>query len=487
MALLLSLGLSTRASDHGLTDPAGMPFASRLPSAGDSQALLHASVPTTLEGGMGATAPLSPSYTVHLPLIHAGHWQAPDSLLGVQIYDSDPDAENKVAHMGARWARLPLKWGSIEPENTDPISYYWSVSFDNWLARLASKNIQVILTLTKNPSWAATYPGGPIDQPGASNSDLVEFMVAAVGRYSQPPYNVKHWEFYNEPDNGDEFYAELGWGYFGNDPEAYAQLLAAVYQPIKAADPEAQIVFGGIAYDWWTTDGGPFVEDFLDGVLAYDGGDSFDVMNFHYYPAFRINWELYGPDILGKAAYIRTVLATYDVDKPLICTEASQWSDEAHGGSDELQSRYVAQVFARSMAADLEITIWFMLIDSGGLGNWEYGLLNPDRSPKPSYFAYSTFARQMAFAQYVRMVPPGEMGSYQVEAYEFLTQRGGTKIIVAWAIDDQGHNTWWTADQMAVVDKFGVRTMVYDEDDGQLDGQVRVTIGPSPLYLRVAP
>jgi hypothetical protein len=490
IALLFFVDLSTSASDHGLAGTAGAQSADISNPAGGSLFSLLAATPTApgsdMEAGLGASATLSNSYTVHLPLIYSRYRAAPD-VAGVQLFWDHKEEETvvKIARMGARWARIGLPWGGIERENTDPSNYRWPASLEGWLARLSARNIQVILTVLSNPSWAATYSGGPIDL--ADNSDLAQFMVAVVERYGQPPYNVKHYEFYNEPDNGSEYWAEKDWGYFGYEPEAYVQMLAAVYEPMKTADPEAQIVMGGLAYDWWTTDGGPFVEEFLDGVLQYGGGDYFDVMNFHYYYfAFRGNWEPYGPDIIGKATYIRDKLASYGVYKPLICTEAGMWSDEAHGGSHELQTRYVPQLFTRSMAADLDFTIWFMLVDMGGLGNYEYGLLNPDLSPKPAYDAYSIFARQMAFADYVRTLEPSETGSDQIEAYEFANGQRPGRTIVAWTEDEEEHDMWLTADQVAVVDKFGIQTIIEDGDDGSVDGQVQVTIGPNPVYLHLS-
>ena len=49
------------------------------------------------------------------------------------------------------------------------------------------------------------------------------------------------------------------WGPYGAD---YAQMLCAVYPAVKAASPNARIVLGGIAYDWFQEDGGPFVRGF---------------------------------------------------------------------------------------------------------------------------------------------------------------------------------------------------------------------------------
>jgi len=425
-------------------------------------------------------------FTYTLPMLSKGYyWESHDSALGLQLYGIDWPIVVRTADIGASWVRIPLYWNSIEPANTTPDNYQWPKSRDAHLAHLSSKNVNVILTLSSNPSWAATYLGGPIDR--ADISELVEFMEAAVARYSAPPYNIKHWEIYNEADNGDEMWAEWGWGYFGNHPQEYVDLLAAIYEPIKAIDPGAQIVFSGIAYDWWTSSGGIFVESFVDDVLERDGDLYFDLMNFHYYPVFRDNWRTYGQGIIGKATYLRNKLAEYNVDKPFICTEASQWSDELHGGSDELQSRYVVQVFARSMAADLEATIWLKLVDNAGVDAWKYGLVHrDDLSPKPAYHAYQTAARQLALANYVRTLNDGETGSEWVEAYDFVTKDGLTHIIVAWTNDGANHEMLLVTDQVVVVDKMGAEIIIWDGDDGTVDGRVHVTIEPSPVYLRLS-
>lgn len=440
-------------------------------------------------GELGALTQVTtaPTYTVSFPLVFTRFWREPDSILGVQLYRDHPEQEAvlKASQAGAQWARLAFLWSEVEPANTTPENFQWPASFDDWLARLSAENVNVILMFTGNPSWAAEYPGGPL-RDGVPLAELVEFMEAAVAHYSASPYNVKVWEFYNEPDNGDEQFAEDGWGYFGDTPEEYASLLQAVYAPMKAVDPETQIVFGGLSYDWFTSEDGPFVREFLDGVLENGGGSYFDLMNFHYYRVFRGRWEPYGVDIIGKTNYLRDKLASYDLDKPIICTETGFWSENIGGGSPEEQSRYVPQVFARSMAAGLQITIWFRLIDEEGLGARKWGLVDADLTPKPSYYAFQTLAQQLGPTDYVRTLTPADTGTGAIEAYEFASHYGSDRIIVAWTEDGLYHQITLIGIQVVVVDKFGGQTPVWDGDDGAVDGKVRVNIGPSPVYLQVA-
>lgn len=440
-----------------------------------------------------ASAP--PTHTVFFPVMLRNYWEKPESLLGLQISTGhNVEVANKAYQAGAQWARVPLVWSQAEPQDSTPEHYQWPEILDEWLAQLSAREIRVILTLTGNPDWAAEYSGGPL-RDRVQISELVEFMEAAAARYSVPPYNVKHWEFYNEPDNGDELYAELGWGYWGNQATDYAAMLEAVYQPMKAIDPEAQIVLGGLAYDWFTTSGGPFVREFLDGVLESNGGAFFDVMNFHYFPSFHANWDPYGVDIIGKANYLRDKLSSYDLEKPFICTETGTWSDAAHNSSDERQSRYVPQVFVRSMAADLEFAVWFKFIDDHTLGVPKWGLLTTELNPKPSYQAYLTLARQLFPAQYVGTLPTAETGTEHIEAYEFLPSDGlgplelgdPSRIIVAWTDDELNHTMALQTGQLVMADKYGTETLIRDGDDGRVDGLVHVPIGPSPVYLHCAP
>ncbi len=428
----------------------------------------------------GLSITVTTPFTVHVPFVPKSHVSV-DGPFGVQLFEVNSGVRDRMAEIGTRWARLALNWRSIEPQNTTPDGYAWSAGFEEQLARLAAQQVKVILYLEGNPTWAATYSNGPIDLVDAG--ELTEFMQAAVARYSRWPYNVRYWELYNEPDNGSELLAESGSGYFGHTPQAYYDILVAVYEPVKAVDANAVILFGGLAYDLWEDEGGPFVEDFVDEVLDLGGGDHFDAMNFHYYPPFRPKWEPYGHDVLGKRAYLLDKMADYNLDKPIYCTEAGWFSSEPAGGSDEAQSRFVVQLYARSLSVAMEASIWFALVDDDYVGDRQWGLVNADLTPKPAYFAYQTMAEQLRFSTYVRELTDVETGSPAVEAYEFRVKGDGHRLVVAWSDGELTNLVEFSGLWVTVMDKYGSESIVCDEDDGTFDLRVHVPVGPSPIYL----
>lgn len=436
------------------------------------------------------------AYTSYMPFV-AQWWDTRIPPFGTQFHGklSADNGLDYAADAGVRWIRVPLSWASIEPTNTTPDGYNWS-SLDPSVANAAQKDIELILTIAGQPSWAAAYQQGPV----TNTADLVEFVGALAERYDGDGVDdapgsprARYFELYNEPDNADPGHASNGgWGFWGHNGTGYAELLQELYPVVKAASSQANLVFGGLALDWFEEQGGPFDSHFLDDVLAAcQGQDCFDVMNFHYYPLFRPNWEPYGVDIIGKANYVRQKLATYGfAHKPIICTEAG-WASDADWGSDELQSRYVAKAFTRGMAAGLEVVIWYKNDDRGDASL--PGLLDGDLKPKRSYWAFQTMTAILDRAFYERPLTPGETGSDQIEGYVF--QVCGRRVDVVWTEDDTHGNPdddpvlplTVQAHTLRVVDELGNNTWYDDEDDGKADGRITILVGGSPLYLEYNP
>ena len=443
-----------------------------------------------------ALAPTNGTYTAYVPLV-SHCWDTRIPPFGIQFYGT-LNASNgltQAVDAGTRWIRTPFSWASIEPTNTTPENYNWS-RLDSSVTNAAQEGIELILTIAGQPSWAAIYRMGPV----TNTADLVEFVGALVERYDGDGVDdapgsprVRYFELYNEPDNADIGHAvHGGWGYWGHNGAGYAELLQALYPVVKAANPQANLVFGGLALDWFEEQGGPFDSQFLDDVLAAcQGQNCFDVMNFHYYPVFYRRWDPYGMDIIGKANYVQQKLAAYGfTDVPIACTETG-WVSNADWGSDELQSRYAVKVYVRGMAAGLEIIVWYKIDDRHDSSL--PGLLDNNLQPKPSYWVFQRMTNMLERTVYQRPLTLAETGSEQIEGYVF--QVCGRRLDVVWTEDDTRYDPdddpslplTVQAQTLRVVDKSGNETWLDDGDDGVADGQITILVGGSPLYLEYNP
>ncbi|MDO8671887.1 MAG: hypothetical protein Q7O66_10725 [Dehalococcoidia bacterium] len=350
--------------------------------------------------------------------------------LAVFIGSGDAGTVNLLKGTGAKATRVTLEWSRVEANFTNPPTYDFYL--DSLLAALGAAGISPLVEIRNNPSWASSTNCGPIDKPGGQAA-FSRFVQAIVSRYSRAPYNVKQWEFYNEADNRDMVTLGL-WlgGCWGDYPAQYASMLQAAYSAVKAADPAAQVLTGGLAHENTAS----FNMSFIDQILAAGAGNYFDVLNIHYFSSFEFAWSASGVDIIGKVQAVRQKMANYGVSKPVAVTEASWTSTPSNSpnfaaANGEAQSRYVAKLLSRSLSLNLHMVVWFSLADWAGAG-YPYGLLNVNNQQRPSYSAFQEASRQFDGAEFVRAVSPGDVGvTGGIEGYAF--NAGGRWLWALWA------------------------------------------------------
>jgi hypothetical protein len=431
-------------------------------------------------------------HRLYLPVLMR-RYPAPETAFGVQMYGrlDTPAAALELAGAGnVSWVRTQISWIQVEPVNVTPDKYNFA-AYDNSMLSATRKGIRPIATILDNPKWAATYLNGPIDK--TSLEEFGQFVGAAVERYDGDGYLdapgspvVRYYEFYNEPDSGDEIRASYGQAFWGDYGAEYAEMLCVARWHARQASDKAQIVFGGVAHDWFRADGGPFVESFVDDVLLGGGGKCMDVMNFHYYPVFAGRWQAYGNGIIGKAEYFRQKLAGYGLDKPMMCTEAGWHSDaqNQYPSSPQMQAEFALKLFAQTRAANLISNIWWTWIDlDATVGS--FGLLSQSLSPKPSYYAFQYAGSRLGAVRFGRTLSATELGAPTLEGYLFS---GSTPLYVLWSNDTATRTVKLTGKSARVLDPFGAFvSSATDAQDGTVDGRVSVTIGPMPVYVEVVP
>lgn len=399
--------------------------------------------------------------------------------LGVEAYGLDDDAVlQAVGESGVGFARVTVSWASIEPLNLDPALYNWAGT-DALFSRMASRNIAPIALILDCPMWACVRDNGPLLDN--HEGDAAQFMSALASRYSQSPYNVHYWELWNEPDGAGGPGNLWGWGMH---PDKYALMLSQVYPAIKAADSQSVVLLGGLAYDYFFGQGGPFNPEFLAGVLDSGGASYLDAVAFHYYRNNAHNWTNIGI----KADAIRTVMLAHgNPGLPLISTESGLTSSTNFDSSEAIQARYLVQMLVYGAASDVKAFAWFcdrdfINPDPGQEIFTRSGLLRADNSRKPSFAAMQTFAGEIGSGSYLRQLGPGDGIIGSLEGYRFMMASGPRQVSIIWSNDGTRTLTIpaeQALDMFAAVSLNGQRL----ETSPGPEGTRLLEVGLDPVYI----
>jgi hypothetical protein len=171
--------------------------------------------------------------------------------------------------LGVRWVRLDFSWATVQP--TGPSSYQWK-RLDRVVKQARDRGLQLLPILTYSPSWARDAGCTHWTCPPHRRAVFAAFAKAAVQRYKSR--GVHSWEVWNEPN--------LAMFWRNPDAARYAALLRTTSRAIKAADPKARVLTGGIAaLENRPPSIGP--RQFLTAVCDAGACGSFDAVSYHPY------------------------------------------------------------------------------------------------------------------------------------------------------------------------------------------------------------
>ncbi len=423
----------------------------------------------------------------------SGITEPPYPLTGIELDKFNSTNFEWLVKSGAYWLRYNgLLWSEVEPQEG---ARNWSAlsELEGNLVKAAQLNQKVILVVRSTPEWAQAVPGhfcGPIDP---SRMDAFgDFMYELVKRYSQPPYSVKFWEIYNEPDIAPELVSgDNPYGCWGDADDEfygggrYAEMLHTIYPRIKAADPQAQVLVGGLLLDCdpvhppENRDCRP--SNFIEGILRAGGGDSFDGISFHAYDYYsqpfgysNQNWhsshKTSGPVNAVKARHLNSLLLKYELTgKYLINTEAGllcgRSGDEPMCQTYEFnmaKAFYVALSNAAALQEGFLGNIWFNLTGWRGTG-----LIDANGNALPAMSAMRYSSIQLNGASFIRTIQeiPGLSGIEYFRDGKFIwllwSQRGAGQRV---RFEDQG-------------------VMIYDVWGNSMPGSPYLTVTSAPVYI----
>lgn len=371
--------------------------------------------------------------SLFLPLIGKGY-PAPPPVYGVETFNFAQWKLDKATQANVYWVRnATFSWAEIEPTAPNPNhTYNWNSVNNAGLIEAAKTNLTVIAVVKNVPGWAQKTPGlicGPI--VSSAWQAYYDFVYKLVSIYSAPPYNIRYFEFGNEPDVDPVYLLPSIYSVFGcwgdpNDPYYgggyYAELLKRAYPAAKLANPQAIVMNGGLLLDCDPRYPPPgkncLPAQFLEGILRNGGAAYFDILAFHGYPYYGTPAAGYpgynlGPQIVdenndsfagsggqlvGKVDFLRYVMAKFGVNKPIMMTEVGlQCKVTNECGSPpsnaflQLQADYVVHTYVRSWGLNLRGTIWYTLEDS----NWNQTGMFTGSVPRPAYNAFLFMSNEL--------------------------------------------------------------------------------------------
>jgi polysaccharide biosynthesis protein PslG len=308
-----------------------------------------------------------------------------------QVFDS-------IHGAGFDWIKIQAQWGFLHREphwiDVEPLRRVVDHAHE--------RDLKIVVSVTGSPEW--------LDPTGGIPDNVEPFGHFMETLASEFRGKVQGWEIWNEPNLA----YEVG-GYV--DPGEYVELLRVAYGAVKAGDPQAAVLFGGLT-PTGVTDPTIAIDDvtYLEQIYAYNNGE---VSNFYdhlgAHPGSNNNppdtmyphnigpgeWSTHPSFYFRRIEQQRAVMERHgDADKQIWLTEFG-WStaNQAPGYeygveiSEQDQARHLVRAFeiAKQEWPWMGVMMVWNLNYSTVVGpedeKFPWSVVNSDFSPRPSYEA----------------------------------------------------------------------------------------------------
>lgn len=325
---------------------------------------------------------------------------------------------------------------------------------ENYFYSTMDAEVAIATTAAETPIFNIPIHNNTWGLPSGSDTHVPEqilvreynFVKTTVNRYKSV---VHYWEVWNEPDNTSFWNNEAGIP----NPQEYLNFLKVAYAAVKAADPTAQVVLGGIAFPYNSN-----ANSWLNQFLALGGGKYFDVMNIHMYGNVGTTGYVgYIPStgvFTQEMTTTNNTMATYGLTQPVWITELDSINSHyASISSTTEQATFLTQTFTQILSTTtVQRAIWHTLEDCNGL---DFGMFYSNGSTKPVANAWAAYQSQL-----LGYVPQGPVSNNGF--YDFKFSSGTTDKFVLWpSTSSQSGASAGSYDHMAVTDMFNTVTTTY--------------------------
>jgi hypothetical protein len=385
--------------------------------------------------------------------------------------------EAQLQAAGIHHARADLTWMLAEPARGTFDWSWYHVEVDGY----ASASVETLPILAYGTTWASAR--GAASPPDDLN-DFATYAGAAATEFHLPVYEV-----WNEENLGFRFWQPR------EQPDRYADLLAATAAAVRAADPAAKVMFGGlIDHAQVNLDAPTFLQ------LAYSArpelASAYDILAVHPYAIYppAVAPEL-DDDTTGEIseprmiAQLRAALAYWgdDPNRRIWATEVG-WPT-FRTVDEEKQARWTVRALLLLAGAGVERVFLYTLYDGpdptayppeDAFGLFHYqdasgGTFAP--TPKSSWTAVSTLLSVAGGLAVTADVSAQLAGAPpDTHAYQ-LAGTGARRVTAVWRTDDTA------AAVMVTVPVTSSSLQVVDMLGTQLPASATVPVSGRPVYV----
>lgn len=239
---------------------------------------------------------------------------------------------------------------------------------DEALGAAEAAGVEVVAMLGYGNPWATSVPEATAQDdefyPPDDPADFGRFAGAVAARYGD---RLRRYEIWNEPNAGYRFWKRPG--QISGDPVAYAALLGAAHDAIRAVSPAARVALGGTFLVPQFIVGG---EDFVSQVAAAGApGAAFEAVAYHPYPPYPPRVPPEARDPVGRPPFfaldesadrLHALLAASPAgDRPLWVTEYG-WPDLDL--SPEIVASYLLRAQLLLWARGVELACVYTIYDA---------------------------------------------------------------------------------------------------------------------------
>jgi hypothetical protein len=245
-------------------------------------------------------------------------------------------------------------------------------------------------------------------------------------------------------------YLEVGneLNYSATGPEYVERLLRPVNAVMRDVRPDAKIVtmgLGGVMREWF------------DAFVGAGGLELADVLSIHpgSHPKAPEFWEGWRGWVFRSQVQDSLAAARARGRREVWITEAYAPAAHARASVDlRTAADYLVRTYVCAIAAEVKVTEWYQFQDGvwfaqrqyPGDGEYNYGMVYVDLTPKPQYVAFGAMTEQLEGATY-----EGRLDLGADDLYGVRFRQGGEPLDVLWSYREK-HETdlaWWPPEQFA--------------------------------------